>query len=223
MQTPTHILLQTFVLEERSLWYPGWLPVALILSIALVGFIRIMNAELIGSVFNCLFTRPTSSTNFREAVAIQGKTSYFLLLNFLISGSLLIFISSNIQEQFNLTPLIYVLPFLILFYPLLSMSLTGLITGEMKRIRENFHMYSMSLQLFGLLLIPTNIILLLNPRFLQDVLWVMLSVFIVIYLVRCYRGINYAINNKVSWYYLILYLCGLEILPWMILFEYTWK
>jgi hypothetical protein len=209
------------MLDERMLWYPSWLPIILISSIVLVATVRLLNPIIIGSLFKCLFMRPTSSTNFRESVTDQGKTSWLLLLNFLISSSLLCSIFSSLEAYNMPQSWVILLPLVFLIYPTSTMFISAVLSGELKRIRENFHIYSMSLQLLGVLLIPINLMLFLNIEAASQFLFLLVGLIALIYFVRIYRGTSYAIHNKVNWYYIILYLCGLEILPLLILFRYS--
>lgn len=209
----------TFILEERLVWYPNWLPFSIVFMVGILGAVRLLNAGLIPSVFYCLFTRPSSATNFREAVTIQGKTSYLLVLNFALSASVFSFMLISLKDANDFS--FFLIPFLVLFYPLFAMALSGWISGELKRIRENFHIYSMMLQFIGLFLIPLNLVLMLNPLYLDTIGTALISLLALMYLIRCYRGMTYALQNKVNWYYLILYLCGLEILPCLVLYKYA--
>jgi hypothetical protein len=212
---------EKFLLDDRMLWYPNWLPIILITSIVLVAAVRLLNPIIIGSLFKCLFMRPTSSTNFRESVNDQGKTSWLLLLNFLISSSILCSIFSSLETYKIPQHGILVIPLVFLMYPMTAMFISGVLSGEMKRIRENFQIYSMSLQLLGVLLIPMNLMLFLNIESASNFLFMLVVLIFLLYSIRIYRGTTYAIYNNVNWYYIILYLCGLEILPLLILFRYS--
>jgi hypothetical protein len=216
MQISTSI--EGYILEPREIWYPSWVVYAIILAIGIVGLVRVLNQELIFGVFACLFIRPTSSTNFRETMSLLGKTFWFLLLNYLITSSVFTFLLFQIyaaEDSLN----IILIPLLTFLYPIFSLFFVSLFTGEYRRLKENVQIVSMIFQLVGIILIPLTIILMLNPAFYKIIIYAGVAIYMVFMAVRLFRGASYAIQNKIPWYYIILYLCTLEILPLGVLYK----
>lgn len=218
MQTLSFIFMQIsstgqgYILEPREVWYPSWVVYAVIFSIGLVGIVRVLNQELIAGVFNCLFVRPTSSTNFRETMSLLGKTFWLMLLNYFIISTVFAFLLLQVYD--DALPLSVVLaPLLLFFHPILALFLASIFTGEYRRLKENIHIVSMIYQLIGLTLIPLTVILMLNPSYYMFLIYLGAAIYILFLGVRLFRGTSYAIQNKIPWYYIILYLCSLEILP----------
>lgn len=201
-----------YILEPREIWYPSWVIYVVVLSIGLVGLVRIFNQELIAGVFACLFVRPTSSTNFRETMGLLGKTFWLMLLNYALISSLFAFLAFQLIERADSIYSVLI-PLALFFHPIFALFLTSLFTGEFRRLRENVQIVSMTFQLMGIVLIPLTIILLLNPSYFIAILYVAIAVYAVFSIVRLFRGISYALQNKIPLYYIILYLCSLEILP----------
>jgi hypothetical protein len=203
---------QGYILEPREMWYPSWVIYAVILSIGMVGLVRVLNQDLIYGVFACLFVRPTSSTNFRETMSLLGKTFWLMLFNYFIISTVLVFMFLQLTEN---TYSIYItlIPIAMFLHPIFALVFMSLFTGEYRRLRENIQIVSMTHQLIGLILIPLTIVLLLNPSYLVEVLYVGVVIYLLFLAVRLFRGTSYAIQNKIPWYYIILYLCSLEILP----------
>ena len=201
-----------YILEPREMWYPSWIVYAVIFSISLVGIVRVLNQDLISGVFACLFVRPTSSTNFRETMSLIGKTFWLMLLNYFIISTVFTFLLLQLSD---LKQPIYIIliPIALFLHPILSLFLTSLFTGEFRRLKENIQIVNMTYQLVGLVLIPLTIILMLNPTYSYLVIYSTASIYILFLAVRLFRGASYAIQNKIPWYYIILYLCSLEILP----------
>jgi|GEM_PF-2388897 len=209
-----------YILEPREMWYSSWVVYAIVLAVGLVGFVRVLSQDLISGVFACLFVRPTSSTNFRETMSLLGNTFWIMLLNYgLIS---MVFIYLLLQLTSASQPMYVVfLPLFLFFQPILSLFLTSLFTGEYRRLKENIQIVSMTFQLIGLVLIPLTIILMLNPTYFIPILYAGVAIYALFTLVRLFRGASYALQNKIPWYYIILYLCSLEILPLGILYQLT--
>lgn len=200
------------------MWYPSWVVYAIILAIGIVGLVRVLNHELIFGVFACLFIRPTSSTNFRETMSLLGKTFWFLLLNYLIISSVFTFLLFQIYAEEDSLNIILI-PLLTFLYPIFSLFFVSLFTGEYRRLKENVQIVSMIFQLVGIILIPLTIILMLNPVFYKIIIYAGVAIYMVFMAVRLFRGASYAIQNKIPWYYIILYLCSLEILPLGVLYK----
>lgn len=218
MQVATFIFLQItapvegYILDLREVWYPSWIIYAVILSVGLVGLVRVLNHELIPGVFACLFVRPTSSTSFRETMSLLGKTFWFLLLNYALISTIFIFLILRVADAVQPSYILF-LPLALFFHPIIALLITSLFTGELRRLRENIQIISMTFQMIGLLLIPLTVILILNPTYFLPILYVSIAIYIAFTGVRLFRGMSYAIQNKIPWYYIILYLCSLEILP----------
>lgn len=211
--------LEGYILEPREIWYPSWVVYAIILAIAIVGIVRVLNYELIFGIIACLFIRPTSSTNFRETISLLGKTFWLLLLNYLLSSTVFTFLLFQIYSIDDSVSII-VIPLSTFLYPIFSLFFVSLFTGEYRRLKENIQIVSMIFQLIGIILIPLTIILMLNPSFYLPIIYVGLAIYSVFIMVRLFRGTSYAIQNKIPWYYIILYLCTLEILPLGVLFRH---
>jgi hypothetical protein len=216
MQISTSI--EGYVLEPREIWYPSWVVYAIVLAIGIVGLVRVLNNELILGVFACLFIRPTSSTNFRETMALLGKTFWLLLLNYLIISSVFTFLLFQIYEEADSLNIVLI-PLITFLYPIFSLFFVSLFTGEYKRLKENVQIVSMIFQLIGLILIPLTIILMLNPDYYEFIIYAIIAIYMVFLVVRLFRGASYAMQNKIPWYYIILYLCSLEILPLGVLYK----
>ncbi|MDB2697603.1 DUF4271 domain-containing protein [Crocinitomicaceae bacterium] len=208
----------SYLLDPRVMWYPSWVIYAVVLTIALVGVVRVVNQDLIWGVFTCLFVRPSSSTNFRETMGIMGKTYWLLVLNYaIISSVFALLVIQRLALEWH--PLYILAPMIIFLHPIVALMITSFFTGEWRRMRENIQVINMSYQLMGLVLIPLTIILLLNPAFFYQIAYVGAIIFLVFYVVRLYRGGSYAIQNNIPWYYIILYLCSLEIIPLAVFYK----
>ena len=72
----------------------------------------------------------------------------------------------------------------------------------------------------GIILLPIISLLPYTPNSITT--WLFYSgavIIIILYILRLFRGLQIAFKNRLSIFYLILYLCALEILPTLILFK----
>jgi hypothetical protein len=103
--------------------------------------------------------------------------------------------------------------------------ITCYITGNVSGKKEEFHEYLLGIYQsyrYGALIIFIIVILLLYTSFIPHVVYVFSGIFILglMYLVRIIRLMIIFIKRNISIFYLILYLCALEILPVFISVKY---
>ena len=211
------VLLQTLA-SERTLWYPLWIIYVILFCILLLGLVRILNSELISGIFSSLITRPNSNTNFREVITLMGRTFWIMIFNYVLISSVFMLLIQNLYiPDSNFLWILF--PSGLLCFNFVSFVSIGLISGHFSGIRENIHIFHMIHQLFGIVLIPLTVCLLLFPNHILIIIWIASIVYFILIIIRFYRGISYALANNIVWYYIILYLCTLEILPLGIIYK----
>ena len=165
----------------------------------------------------------------RESHPLNKGGSILLLINYLLSFSLVLYIISGFSriEMNNELLLIGLIPLGLLLWSLGSMFVLGLITGERQVFTEPLAMKIVGTQALGVLYFVIALILSLHSFgerfFLSVVFWA----FIVETGVRLFKSIRVVYLHGVSWYYIILYFCTLEILPlfvayYLLLRDFNW-
>jgi hypothetical protein len=75
-------------------------------------------------------------------------------------------------------------------------------------------------RMVGLVLLPIiSVVPFINTQFAPWLLYAGIVALIALYFFRIFRGIQIGIKNRLSIFYLILYLCALEILPLLVLYK----
>ena len=96
----------------------------------------------------------------------------------------------------------------------------GSVFQKLNVFTEYFYNYNIYRKIAGIVLFP---IILINQYIQEELaiyfIYAGIIIFIIIYLVHILRGLQTFIKNKVSIFYLILYLCALEFLPLLVLYE----
>lgn len=185
--------------------------ITLIKSIFYKRFILLINVFLSSRVFN-LFAR--ESNFFKESIAI------IIFPAFIVSSSLFLyqFIShSEIITIKNLNDVSLFATIIILlssFY--LSKALIRLTLGALFKTQTETYEHHLNIFIFdfisSFIIIPITIVLTYNP--IPIFYYIGAGVFIAIFVYKLIRLLNIGINKaKFSGYYLFLYLCGVEILP----------
>jgi drug/metabolite transporter (DMT)-like permease len=86
-------LNQTGELIARKSFYDSYQLLLLFLGVAFLGMARLSNSKTISSAFGTLLNFKTEVA-FNDSIKIHPLGSFFLILNFLFSGSLLVFLAT---------------------------------------------------------------------------------------------------------------------------------
>lgn len=158
----------------------------------------------------------------RDTMPFNGRASILLILNYWISFGLIVYL---LGEYFGVVgvehwTLAAVVPIALLFFHLGSMVLTGWVLGERDVFRPLFMMKLLGAQFLGIAFFFCALIWVLRPEFTDITLQIVFWIFCAESAFRILKGFSVVLGMGVSWYYLILYFCTLEILPLLIVYHY---
>ena len=98
----------------------------------------------------------------------------------------------------------------------------GLVFQKLKTFTEYFYNYNIYRKIAGIVLFP---VVLINQYIHEELtmyfIYAGILIFGIIYLTHILRGLQIFIKNKVSILYFVLYLCALEFLPLLVLYEWV--
>lgn len=193
-------------------WLAGYALFAAFISLAVARFIRVgiyqslivANGKLTGIV-----------SHVREAMPLSKLSSFLLLLNYALSAGTICFLylEGNEDIQLSNNALVFILPVAILVWNLACFQLTIWLSGSSNVFQGPIALKVIGAQLLGLI------------YFLCAVLWMFISgqemlfaqLALILFLAesgfRIVKSVNVVLKQGTSWYYIILYLCTLEILP----------
>ena len=201
----------------REAFFPSWILYALLISVAVLSGVKLMRPAVFKNISATYVKPPSTIPNSKENLSFLGRASWMLLINFFIVSSITVYmvlIYYNIEQYW----LIF-MPTAYYFIQAFGLFFSGKISGETKLLSENFLLLNFIYQNMGLVLIPILIMWLLNVNYSLYFINALQILFVAFSLFRYIRGFFFAIQNKVLWYYIILYLCTLEIWPLMVLFR----
>lgn len=201
----------------RESFFPYWILYALLISVSILSGVKLLRPAVFQHISATYIKPPSTIPNSKENLSFLGRASWMLLLNYFIISSITVYMVLIYYEihQYWLV----LLPTAYYFIQVLGLFLSGGISGENKRLTENFLLLNFICQNMGLVLIPILIMWLLNVNYSLYFINAIQILFIAFSLIRYIRGFFYAIQNKVLWYYIILYLCTLEIWPLIVIFK----
>jgi hypothetical protein len=206
-----------------------WMLVPLLIVLVSYAIIRHMQVGVIANAFRQCFSFSLSNQDYKGAHGLSSRLSIALVLNSIIVISILIY-KLLIKVITPVEPyLFYGLVFGGVFLLLgLKFALIRLVKGisEANDVLEKAKSYNFGYyQIIGILLLPgiiailffphsTNINIQLLGQKSQNIGEVYCFLLLATsYIIRLFQSVRQSLSVKVSWYYIILYLCTLEILP----------
>ncbi|MDX2359264.1 MAG: DUF4271 domain-containing protein [Crocinitomicaceae bacterium] len=200
----------------------------LFISFLMIAFAKLLKSDIYLTLVISNIKIAGLPTYLREAFPLNKGGSYLLLVNYLLSFSTIIYllygaVEIGYQEWINIATI----PLVILLWSLGSMLIVGLISGDQQAFYEPISMKIIGAQLLGIIYFVIALISVLyavdNWVLIQLVIWT----FFAEYFIRLAKSIIIVYLKGVSWYYIILYFCTLEILPlfvayYLLLRDFGW-
>lgn len=205
-------------LEIRDTAFNYLVGLALFSSIMLLSLARAAQSNIYSSMTIALVKVFGVRAFLRESLPLLGRASLFLIINYLISGGLVVYLVAKYFEfeVLDVWILALLVPISVFFGHLGSMFLTGWMIGAREVFRGPIVMKLLGVQLLGIVYFICALVWVLQPELVEITLKVILWAFIVESLFRIIKSISVVLSLGVSWYYIILYFCTLEILPLLI-------
>ncbi|MEY4604724.1 MAG: hypothetical protein RIT43_2016 [Bacteroidota bacterium] len=212
-------------LEPREQSYTMLLVGILSLSFLMISFSRNNNARSLITVFEVFFRESSAvEIQLKENMRIGSMSSLILILNYLISFSLCNFIFFQrillLDDTISMA-LAFSIPFVFLGIETLGVLVVGVLSGEWKRISFTLLNTFNIAQFSGLLFSVIGLFWIMSPGADKLFLSLFLAVISLKVLSRLLKNSMAVLGNGVRWYYIMLYLCTLEILPLFVLSNFV--
>jgi hypothetical protein len=218
-----YALLTSFELIERNTQMNSYLLVIILGCFAFVGVARVAQPDLISQTFSSFFKLKRPDSNGFEGSKLQPSMSALIILNYIISFSTCVFLLLYHQE--NMLETIFTtlkMVFALTFLQLLNFRLVYLLSGE-RAILDSISAVNKQIWSFGGFILTCMALLWILNQELQHVFeQLFFLTFSSLLVWRIVKGLLLAVQLRYKWYYLILYLCTLEILPLLILSKLAW-
>lgn len=193
---------------------------ALIVCVLLVALARFRQREVFLVLVQSSFVFRSQADQLKDGLRENSITTLLLILQFVFISSLSFYwinAAKLSSWSFFQQLILFLLPLLFFFYVTL---ITWISTGLTRSFRlfSEFNYINLGLaQISGLLLLITFFVLFFKPEYKIYGNSIFLFLFLLLYSIRILRSFWIGIREGISWYYLILYLWTLEILPVLIL------
>jgi len=201
----------------------SYLLVIILLCFAFVGVARVAQPDLIAQTFAGFFKVKRPDSNGFEGSKLQPSMTALIVLNYIISFSTCVFLL--LYEQSNLLETVWLtmkIVFALTFLQLINFRLVFILSGE-RSILDSMSAVNKQIWSFGGFILTCMALLwILNQELQHGFEQLFFIVFSSLIVWRIVKGLLLAAQLRYKWYYLILYLCTLEILPLLILSKLAW-
>lgn len=217
------IILPERKIERSS---PDWQMGIFIFALILLGTVRLFFVKYLGQLLSSTVNYITASRMFRERSLSLVHASFRLDIMFYVVLSLFIFHSLQVfhvkLHPVGIVSYVFILGGLIAYFGLKRVAyyIQGSISRTVQETLEflfNMNIYNRTL---GLFLLPVTLIVAFTPLSRPElVIFTGMSMVCVFYLLLIFRGVKILMRKHFSIFYMILYLCTLEILPLLFLYK----
>ena len=216
-------------LTLRDSMFTPLVGISLFTAFLLISFSKLLDSNIFSSLLISNIKIQGLQNYIRESHPLNKGGSILLIANYFISFSIVLYMISgygNIELNNELI-LVGIIPIALMLWSLGSMNIIALVTGERSVFYEPIAFKMVGMQLLGIFYFITALVLSLHSFgesvFLSIVIWG----FIVETIFRLLKSVIVVYLHGVSWYYIILYFCTLEILPlfvayYVLLRDFNW-
>lgn len=210
---------------EENLRGEVWLMALLVGMLFLLAFIRLQFSSKLKDYKQALFSYQQFRKIYREQNSTSLRLGIFLSLVFYLSLALIIYytyfhFSIEMLDIGGFVTTGVIVLFILGYYTIFAIvnKILAHLFESYELVNEYLHNIFFINRLLGLILLP---ILIIYPYVSQEIgLFLLFGAYIVValsYLIRWFRGIQISFTHRLPYFYMILYLCSLEIIPLMLI------
>ncbi len=203
-----------FKLLEREVQMSTLLLSIAIFSFILIGWSGIRNNGFLNLLIKNFFRLSPKEKEFKESLKINFGSSLLLFINFFIALSLCFFLLFN--EKISRWESVFfsiISSLVFLFIQQFGYRFVSFLSGE-KEVSEAVTTINRNTWQFGgMLLLILSILWILNFKHAEVLSYSFFILLFLMLILRMIKGLLLTFKKRIKWYYFILYLCALEILP----------
>jgi len=212
------------ILRENPILFEPWMVAVFLIALGALGYIRVVYSKRFGLLFKTAGRLQILRQVMREELLFSHRASLVLFTHFIGMTALIIYAALNYydlvtEEMTGLTLYLSILLVLLGLY-LLKFGFMGVLKWlyqDKGLLREyRFEVFTVS-KILGLMFLPLALISVsVNVGKLEWVFPLAALLFVVSFVFRTVQGLAMSFSYNVSRIYIILYLCTLEILPFVL-------
>jgi hypothetical protein len=208
-------------LEARDSSYIIYLTAICAVSFFFIGLARFYNNKSIPTIFGVYLKQEGVEQILKENFRLNSLSGLTLNLSYFIGSGLCMFLTCRQYWLFSWnTSLIVasIAPFLVFIIETIGILISGLLSGENQKLDGTITNVIIANTLYGILFSVLALIWIMNSEKSTLFALVFSSLFILKLFIRIVKNAFLVFNKGVSWYYIILYFCTLEVLPTLVLY-----
>jgi len=206
---------------------PDWLVGVVVLAFVLFATVRLIFNKYLSQLIQSTINYSTFARVFRERYFHLFHASFRLDVIFNIVMALFVYQFISVYRiNFGITSSFYVylicLGIVICYFIVKKVlyGLTGIMTESREEVREYLFNITVFNRVLGLFLLPITAIIAFVPHYEPEpILFTGLGIIMIFYLLSLLRGAKIFLKKDFSISYLILYLCTLEFLPLLLIYN----
>ncbi len=224
MKITTNIIAVSLQITERGNESIKIILAILLFCVATIALSKFNNSDLFRSITKSFFRFKLIENNFNDENRIGFAASILLNINFILSLTICFFLAFTNFVSGN-EALIYALCFsaYLIIIQQISFRLVALLSGEHMVSEEIGVLTKQIWHMAGLLFLIIALIWALNQQFTLSFSLFYFFTLLTLLAYRYIKGIFLCYKIGIKWYYLFLYLCTLEIMPALLLFNFLLK
>jgi len=214
--------------NTRPVVVEGWQTIILIFTLLLLGFGKAFSSNRFRQTFKALFKYKISQEITREEKVFFHRVNILLTSIHIITISLFLYQLRNYfifsgEEIFSFIYYFFIICFILLSYFIkyISSTILSYFFDDISISTEYIYNVSLYNNLLGILLIPVlflSYFSMLEFNFILN--YLAIPLFILCFLLRILRIYSIGKIKGISFFYIILYICTLEIVPLVVLIKF---
>ncbi len=206
---------------------PDWYLIVIILVLSSIATAKVIYGKFLDSIWNSAYSYQIASKAYKERGIVQQRFGLGLDFLYLVNASLFLYLLNRHfapgifkVEGFQFVFQAFIILGLLILLRITMMRLTAYIFDRSELFQGFLFHYFIYSKVLGIVLIPFLISIPYTTGNLQEIIiYTGISMVFAIQLIRLLRVSVYIIKNVILILNLILYLCILEILPFMIVIK----
>jgi len=202
-------------LESRSHDYSYYVIGALFVGLILLSFARLVRPNIYSNLFISATKIGGLRSFVKDALPLNKRGSILLLMNYAISSTAVMVMWHQVDPvDYEWPDLILIgVPVLTFVFNYLSMEFTTWLTGDRDAFTEPKMIKLIGSEMNGIFFFLIALVWGLNDSLATSLWLAAVWIFFIEMAFRIFKSILIVSAKGISWYYIILYLCTLEILP----------
>lgn len=203
-----------FKLLEREAQLSTVLLSIVIFSFILIGWSGMRTNGFLNLLIKNFFRLSPKEKEFKESLKINSGATLLLFINFFIALFLCFFLFLNEHvSKWESAVFSFVTAIVFLFIQQFGYRFVSFLSGE-KDVAEAITTINRNTWQFGgMLLLALATLWILNPKHTVVLNYSFFTLLFLMLILRMIKGLLLSFKKRIRWYYFILYLCTLEILP----------